>query len=103
MSALVPASIFRQAFKSDLEALQSMVTAKCPSTLLCSADETDQGVEITMTLAFANLKDYTNKIGQILGKTPGIYYESSDSVLKTALCFRKILLREICSDGLWML
>ena len=82
MSALVPASIFRQAFKSDLEALQSMVTAKCPSTLLCSADETDQGVEITMTLAFANLKDYTNKIGQILGKTPGIYYESSDSVFK---------------------
>lgn len=82
MSTLVPASIFRQAFKSDLEALQSMVTAKCPSTLLCSADETDQGVEITMTLAFANLKDYTNKIGQILGKTPGIYYESSDSVFK---------------------
>ena len=35
-----------------------------------------------MTLAFANLKDYTNKIGQILGKTPGIYYESSDSVFK---------------------
>lgn len=82
MSALVPAGIFRQAFNSDLEALQSMVTAKCPSTLLCSADETDQGVEITMTLAFANLKDYTNKIGQILGKTPGIYYESSDSVFK---------------------
>ena len=82
MSALVPAGIFRQAFNSDLEALQDMVTEKCPSTLLCSADETDQGVEITMTLAFANLKDYTNKIGQILGKTPGIYYESSDSVFK---------------------
>ena len=82
MSALVPAGIFRQAFNSDLEALQDIVTEKCPSTLLCSADETDQGVEITMTLAFANLKDYTNKIGQILGKTPGIYYESSDSVFK---------------------
>ena len=82
MSALVPAGIFRQAFNSDLEALQDMVTEKCPSTLLCSADETDQGVEITMTMAFANLKDYTNKIGQILGKTPGIYYESSDSVFK---------------------
>lgn len=89
MSALVPASIFRQAFKSDLEALQSMVTAKCPSTLLCSADETDQGVEITMTLAFANLKDYTNKIGQILGKTPGIYYESSDSVFKDGFMFQE--------------
>ncbi len=59
-----------------------MVTEKCPSTLICSAEEVNKGVAITMTLEFANLSDYTNKIGQILGKTPGIYFDASNSIFK---------------------
>lgn len=82
MSAVVSESVFRQAFNSDLEELQQMVTEKCPSTLLCSAEEVNSGVRITMTLEFASLSDYTNKIGQILGKTPGIYYDASNSIFK---------------------
>ena len=61
MSAVVSESVFRQAFNSDLEELQRMVTEKCPSTLLCSAEKVNNGVEITMTLEFASLSDYTNK------------------------------------------
>ena len=82
MSAVVSESVFRQAFNSDLEELQRMVTERCPSTLLCSAEKLNNGVEITMTLEFASLSDYTNKIGQILGKTPGIYYDTSNSIFK---------------------
>lgn len=82
MSAVVSESVFRQAFNSDLEELQQMVTEKCPSTLLCSAEEVNNGVRITMTLEFASLSDYTNKIGQVLGKTPGIYYDTSNSIFK---------------------
>ena len=82
MSAVVSESVFRQAFNSDLEELQRMVTEKCPSTLLCSAEEVNSGVRITMTLEFASLSDYTNKIGQILGKTPGIYYDASNTIFK---------------------
>ena len=55
---------------------------KRQSTLLCSAEKVNNGVEITMTLEFASLSDYTNKIGQILGKTPGIYYDTSNSIFK---------------------
>ena len=82
MSAVVSESVFRQAFNSDLEELQRMVTERCPSTLLCSAEKVNNGVEITMTLEFASLSDYMNKIGQILGKTPGIYYDTSNSIFK---------------------
>lgn len=82
MSAVISESVFRRAFNGDLEELQGMVTEKCPSTLLCSAEEINNGVKITMTLEFANLQDYTNKIGQILGKTPGIYYDASNSIFK---------------------
>lgn len=82
MSAVISESVFRQVFNGDLEELQAMVTEKCPSTLLCSAVQVNNGVEITMTLEFANLSDYTNKIGQILGKTPGIYYDASNSIFK---------------------
>lgn len=82
MSAVVSESVFRQAFNSDLEELQQMVTERCPSTLLCSAEKVNNGVEITMTLEFASLSDYMNKIGQILGKTPGIYYDTSNSIFK---------------------
>ena len=80
MSAVVSESVFRQAFDGNLEELQGMVTEKCPSTLICSAEEVNNGVAITMTLEFANLSDYTNKIGQILGKTPGIYFDASNSI-----------------------
>ena len=82
MSAVVSDSVFRQAFDSDSEELQAMITEKCPSTLICSAEEVNNGVEITMTLEFASLSDYTNKIGQILGKTPGIYFDASNSIFK---------------------
>lgn len=82
MSAVVSESVFRQAFDGNLEDLQGMVTEKCPSTLICSAEEVNNGVAITMTLEFANLSDYTNKIGQILGKTPGIYFDASNSIFK---------------------
>lgn len=82
MSAVVSESVFRQAFDGNLEDLQGMVTEKCPSTLICSAEEVSNGVAITMTLEFANLSDYTNKIGQILGKTPGIYFDASNSIFK---------------------
>ena len=82
MSAVVSESVFRQAFDGNLEELQGMVTEKCPSTLICSAEEVNKGVAITMTLEFANLSDYTNKIGQILGKTPGIYFDASNSIFK---------------------
>ncbi len=82
MSAVVSESVFRQAFDGNLDELQRMVTEKCPSTLLCSAEEVNNGVLITMTLEFVNLSDYTNKIGQILGKTPGIYFDASDSIFK---------------------
>lgn len=82
MSAVVSESVFRQAFNGNLDELQGMVTEKCPSTLLCSAEEVNNGVLITMTLEFANLSDYTNKIGQILGKTPGIYFDASNSIFK---------------------
>lgn len=82
MSAVVSESVFRQAFDGNLEELQGMVTEKCPSTLICSAEEVNNGVAITMTLEFANLSDYTNKIGQILGKTPGIYFDASNSIFK---------------------
>lgn len=83
MSARISDSVFRHAFNGDLEELQSVITEKCPSTLICSAEKLDKGAEITMTLDFASQKDYTNKIGQILGKTPGIYYDASDSIFKS--------------------
>lgn len=71
MSAQISDSIFRHAFNEDLEELQSVITEKCPPTLICSVEGLDKGAEITMTLDFASQKDYTNKIGQILGRTPG--------------------------------
>ena len=83
MSAQISDSIFRRAFNADIEELQSVITEKCPATLICSAEKLDKGVEITMTLDFASQKDYTNKIGQILGRTPGIYYDASESVFKS--------------------
>ena len=82
MSAIVSDTVFRQAFNGDVEELKGFVTENCPSTLLCTAEETDKGVEIKMTLEFISLKDYTDKIGQLLGKTPGIYFDSSSSVFK---------------------
>ncbi|NCB99070.1 MAG: hypothetical protein EOM34_00115 [Clostridia bacterium] len=83
MSAVISDSVFKRAFNGDLEELQKVVTEKCPSTMICSAEEVNNGVEITMTLEFASLSDYTNKIGQILGKTPGIYYDASNSIFKS--------------------
>lgn len=82
MSAVVSKSVFDKAFNGDLDELQKLVTERCPAALLCEADETEDGVEITMTLDFVSLKDYTNKIGLILGRTPGIYYDASDSIFK---------------------
>ena len=43
MSAVVSESVFRQAFDGNLEELQGMVTEKCPSTLICSAEEVNKG------------------------------------------------------------
>lgn len=83
MSAVISDSVFKRAFNGDLEELQKVVTEKCPSTMICSAEEVNNGVEITMTLEFASISDYTNKIGQILGKTPGIYYDASNSIFKS--------------------
>ena len=82
MSAMVPKTIFNQVFDGNLDELQKILTEKCPSTLLCKAEEVDNGIKITMTLDFANLQDYTDKIGQILGKTPGIYFDVSQSIFK---------------------
>lgn len=89
MSAVVPDSVFRQVFHGDIDEIQGFVTENCPSTLLCSADETDEGVEITMTMEFISLNDYTNKVGQILGKTPGIYYDSANSVFKNGFMIQE--------------
>lgn len=82
MSSVISDSLFRRAFNGDLEELQALLTEKCPSTLICSAEDVNNGVKITMTLEFASIKDYTNKIGQILEDSPGIYYDTSNSVFK---------------------
>lgn len=89
MSTIVSEEAFKKAFNGDLKELQDLVTEKCPATMLCTADETEDGVNITMTLEFANYKDYVNKIGLILGEVPGIYYDTSDSVFKNGFMIRE--------------
>ena len=82
MSTIVPEAVYKKVFNGSIDELQDMVTEHCPATMLCSANETEESVEIVMTLEFANYNDYVNKIGLILGRTPGIYYETSDSIFK---------------------
>ncbi len=89
MSVTVSESVFDQAFHGNIKELQDLVTEKCPATMLCSAEETEEGVCITMTLEFVNYKDYVNKIGLILGKTPGIYYDASNSVFKNGFMLQE--------------
>ena len=82
MSTIVADEVYEKVFQGDIKELQQMVTEKCPATLLCTANDMGDHVEIVMTLEFANYKDYVNKIGLILGKTPGIYYDATDSIFK---------------------
>ena len=89
MSTIISEAVFEKAFQGDIQELQKMVTKECPATMLCSANETDGNVEIIMTLEFGNYKDYVNKIGLILGKTPGIYYDASDSIFKNGFMLQE--------------
>ena len=89
MSTVIEESVFREVFNNDLGELQNLVTEKCPATMLCQAEEVEDGVKIVMILEFANYKDYVNKIGLILGKTPGIYYDVSNSVFKNGFMLQE--------------
>lgn len=82
MTAVVSNTVYKQAFNSDLTTLQELVTTKCPATMRCEAEKVSEGVKITMYLDFESYEDYTNKIGQILGTTPGIYFETSKTIFK---------------------
>ena len=89
MSTFVSEAVFRNVFHNNVEELQKLVHEKCPATMLCQAEEVQDGVKIIMTLEFANYKDYVNKIGLILGKTPGIYYDASKSVFKNGFMLQE--------------
>ena len=89
MTTILSSSIFDQAFGGDLERLQDMVTEYCPTTMQCTASEADGDVQITMTLPFANYTDYENKIGQILERTPGIYFDYSNSMFKSGFMLQE--------------
>ncbi len=82
MTAVVSNTVYKQAFNSDLTTLQNFVTTKCPSTMRCTAEKVSEGVKITMYLDFESYDDYTNKTGQILARTPGIYYDTSKTIFK---------------------
>ena len=89
MSTIVADEVYEKVFQGDIKELQQMVTEKCPATLLCTANDMGDHVEIVMTLEFANYKDYVNKIGLILGKTPGIYYDATDSIFKNGFMLQE--------------
>ena len=89
MSTIVADEVYEKVFQGDIKELQHMVTEKCPATLLCTANDMGDHVEIVMTLEFANYKDYVNKIGLILGKTPGIYYDATDSIFKNGFMLQE--------------
>lgn len=89
MTTVLSNSIFDRAFGGDLDRLQDMVTQYCPATMMCQASVEDGDVRITMTMPFANYTDYENKIGQILERTPGIYFDYSDSMFKNGFMLQE--------------
>ena len=91
MTITLTAREFKGLFKSDLEALKTLLNDNCPKDMTAQAVAGEKGsVEISMTIPFVSHTEYYDKIRKIFSNSssydaenmPTTYYEYSDSLLK---------------------
>ena len=102
MTASVGQAALDGLFDGNVDLLQSMIERYCPVEMSCSAQASENGAVVSMSVPFATYEEYQNKIEAILAGAgdrvnSSVYYEYSDNLFKTGYTVEE----KFCSEDLF--
>ena len=102
MTASVGQAALDGLFDGNVDLLQSMIERYCPVEMSCSAQASENGAVVSMSVPFATYEEYQNKIEAILAGAgdrvnSSVYDEYSDNLFKTGYTVEE----KFCSEDLF--